>query len=100
MIQPPLDVLDPQRSQLRSLAASVDKHVAELSAQGYSGEAAENLKLAWLALTKALALGPEPVLRGCPSCSRRIPCEATRCRYCMAESQSSVSAGAVGEHGT
>ena len=47
--------------------------------------------LAWLALSKALALGPEPALRVCPSCSRRILREATRCRYCMAHSGAWVS---------
>jgi hypothetical protein len=81
------DVLDPPRSQLRALAASVDRHVVELSTQAQSAEAFQGLKSAWLALSKALALGPEPALRDCPSCSRRIPREATRCRYCMALSK-------------
>lgn len=74
-----LDVLDPARSQLRTLAAAVERHVADVGS--------EDLKVAWLALSKALALGEEPKLRTCPSCSRRIVPEATRCRYCMAQSE-------------
>lgn len=88
-----LDVLDPPRSQLRALAASVDRHVANLNTHGAAAESVESLKLAWLALSKALALGEEPVLRACPSCSRRIPCEATRCRYCMVTSRATAGAG-------
>lgn len=98
MTYPLVDVLDPPRSQLRALAASVDEHIAELSAQGVGGESAEKLRVAWLALSKALALGAEPVLRACPRCSRRIPFDATRCRYCMALSHASLSTSAAGEH--
>jgi len=79
------DVLDPPRSKLRTLAARVEQHVSELSA-GNGAAGMSDLGVAWRALSKELALGPEPVLRGCPHCARRIPCEATRCRYCMAHS--------------
>jgi hypothetical protein len=77
-----LDVLDPPRSQLRKLAAAVERHVGDVGS--------EDLKVAWLALSKALALGDEPKLRTCPNCSRRILPEATRCRYCMAQSDPSA----------
>jgi hypothetical protein len=86
------DVLDPSRSQLRALAATLDRHVSDLSNQAQVGETSQNLKLAWLALSKALALGPEPTLRSCPKCNRRIPREATRCRYCMTQSAPAPSA--------
>jgi hypothetical protein len=92
MPHPSPDVLDPPRSQLRALAAAVDREIANLSTPGQSPEATEGLKLAWQALSKALALGPEPELRACPQCSRRIPREATRCRYCMAESRAWAAA--------
>ena len=100
MKEEPIDVLDPPRSRLRVLAASVDRHLADLDAHGATAQTVENLKRAWLELSKALALGTEPELRTCPSCSRRIPREATRCRYCMAESGASVSGSSVSEHGT
>jgi hypothetical protein len=82
------DVLDPPRSKIRALAATVDRHVAVLGTDGPAVETIEGLRLAWLDLSKALDLGAEPALRGCPHCSRRIPCEAKRCRYCMEASAS------------
>ena len=82
-----LDVLDPPRSRLRALVAAVDKHVADLSSQDVTNEAAQSLKRAWLDLSKAMALGDEPALRNCPNCRRHILREATRCRYCMAHSE-------------
>lgn len=82
-----LDVLDLPQTQLRALSATLEKHVNELGTQDQTAETTQSLKLAWLALSKAMALGPEPTLRSCPSCSRRIPREATRCRYCMMQSQ-------------
>ena len=85
-----LDVLDPPRSQLRALAAAVERHVADLSTRDAS-EAAQSLKRDWAALAKALALGDEPTLRDCPSCSRRIPRESTRCRYCLAQSAANIT---------
>ncbi|HYJ11720.1 MAG TPA: hypothetical protein VEX18_22005 [Polyangiaceae bacterium] len=86
-----LDVLDPSQSQLRALAATLDRHVSELSNQDHASETTRSLKLAWLALSNALALGPEPTLRSCPHCSRRIPREATRCRYCMTQSAAAAA---------
>ncbi len=86
------DVLDPPRSQLRALAALVDQCVANLSADDLASEAVVRLKRAWFDVFKAMALGEEPKLRECPSCNRRIPFEAARCRYCMARSEAQVPA--------
>lgn len=86
-----MDVLDPQRSRLRALAAAVGKSVAEVSSGDATNEVAQRLQTAWLELSQALALGEEPALRKCPNCSRHIPREATRCRYCMAHSEAHTS---------
>lgn len=91
MTHPNIDVLDPPRSRLRALATSLDGRVAELSVGDPTPEGAANVRQAWLALSKALALGAEPVLRSCPHCRRRIPSEASRCRYCMARSDAHAS---------
>lgn len=84
------DVLDPPRSKLRALAALVDQCVANLSADDLASEAIVRLKRAWADVSKAMALGEEPELRGCPSCNRRIPLEAARCRYCMVRSEAQL----------
>lgn len=82
------DVLEPQRSRLRMLAAGVDRHVSLLAAADGTRSAADFAALmeAWQNLMRALDLGPEPQLRACPSCARAILHEATRCRYCMTKS--------------
>jgi hypothetical protein len=56
MKQEPFDVLDPPRAQLRALVAIADEYVAGLSTSRQSR------------------------LRQCPTCGRRVPHEATRCR--------------------
>lgn len=84
------DVLDPPRSQLRTLVALVDKYVADRSHQDFASGAAVGLERAWFELSEALALGEEPRLRECPNCSRQVPIEGTRCRYCMARSEHQV----------
>jgi hypothetical protein len=49
------------------------------------------LRAAWHDLVKALALGPEPELRACPSCTRAIIREASRCRYCWTRSDAGAA---------
>lgn len=75
------DGLDPARSRLRALAAHLEKEVL-----GLASPAGHGVLEAWRALSAALALGTEPVLRKCPHCRRGILSEATRCRYCMKQS--------------
>lgn len=89
------DVLDPPRSKLRVLAAALQQQVSQLDGSGAGSPAhVAGVVAAWRLVSDALALEPEPVLRDCPHCQRRVLAEATRCRYCMAVSP----AAAKGAH--
>lgn len=83
------DVLEPQRSALRSLVSNIEKELAFLDGAGGAASRPE-LKDAWQALVRALALGPEPELRNCTSCRRAIMASATRCRYCWLKGSASA----------
>jgi hypothetical protein len=88
------DVLDPPRSKLRSLVAKLDQHISKLdsgSGQVIAADQVASLAGAWRELSKTLDLGEEPTLRACPHCRRRIPTQASRCRYCMVASPSAVT---------
>ena len=88
------DVLDPPRSKLRALASKLDGQISELGAVAEGAAAIERVAAvmaSWRELANALDFGSEPVLRSCPNCHRRIPTEATRCRYCMATSPHEVA---------
>lgn len=83
------DSIEPSRSVLRTLVARVDLELSKLAGPESSGAAkVAELSGAWASLVGALALGPEPALRACPSCRRSILQEAVRCRYCMQRSPS------------
>jgi hypothetical protein len=85
-----MDGLDPARSRLRALVGRVEAELARLEAslpaQERNGDVTA-LNHSWRELVAALALGEEPVLRSCPHCRRQVPREATRCRYCMKQSE-------------
>ena len=75
------DGIDPMRTHLRVLVASVENAINSLrTAEGGQKQA---LDQAWAKLVAGLALGSEPELRSCPSCGRSIFQRAVRCRYCM-----------------
>jgi hypothetical protein len=76
---------DPRLTRLRSLVASVER---KLDGSETNPGA---LRVAWDDLVKALALGPEPELRACPSCARAIIREASRCRYCWIRSDAGAA---------
>ena len=81
------DVLDPPRSKLRALAAALQQQVTQLDGAATASPAqVAGVVAAWGLVSDALALDPEPTLRDCPHCQRRVPAEATRCRYCMVAS--------------
>lgn len=89
------DGLDPARSKLRALSERVERGLAALEVGSEPGAfAAEKAAVlsAWSELSATLALEPEPALRQCPHCQRRILEQATRCRYCMRHSASRVGA--------
>lgn len=83
------DGLDPARSRLRELVASVDAELERLATPQRADSPQRDvtaLTQNWRDLVGALALGEEPALRACPHCRRRLPRAATRCRYCMRQS--------------
>ncbi len=75
-----------ERSRLRSLVATIEGELAALSAsQGdATAHGTEELRVAWTELVAALALGPEPATRECPTCGRFGMRDATLCGYCWA----------------
>lgn len=83
------DGLEPARSRLRVLVARVDEQLTQLETsqpgEPPHGEM-QRLTQSWRDLVVALALGEEPLLRSCPHCRRQVLREATRCRYCMRQS--------------
>jgi len=89
------DGLDPARSKLRALSQRVDRGLLELGGDTNAGVfAADKAAVleAWRELLAVLAIEDEPALRHCPHCKRRILEQATRCRYCMRQSASRVTA--------
>jgi hypothetical protein len=65
-----MDHPDPSRARLREVIGAIE---AELG---------EGRPRRWQDLVDLLALGPEPDLRSCPSCGRRVMLAATRCGFC------------------
>lgn len=66
-------VVDP-RTRLRTLIAAVDDALV--------GTPAPAVSAAFAALVEAMALGPEPATRACPSCQARCRADAQRCGFC------------------
>lgn len=63
------------RSRLRTLIGAVDHQLT-------AADAAAPLRTAFTALVDALALGPEPAMRACPSCDGPCRADAQRCGSC------------------
>jgi hypothetical protein len=76
-------VHEASRTHLRTTLASMELEIARLGAPGGEGASAQQRLAAQLAeLAKTLDLGPEPALRGCPSCGKAGLRIATRCGHC------------------
>ncbi len=87
------DGIEPARSRLRALTASVERELERLE-QTLRGAGREDevgaLTNKFRELAAALALGAEPVLRNCPHCQRQVLRDATRCRYCLRHSEAAA----------
>jgi hypothetical protein len=73
-----IDSPDPRGTELRLLAAAVDRALGSEADRPSS----DSLRTAWAAMVTALALGPEPELRPCPHCKRNGIPQASLCGYC------------------
>jgi hypothetical protein len=78
---------DAEASLLRLLSGDVERAMATL----FGPEPAEArlpagaLRASWAKLVAALALGPAPELRACPTCHRNCRRAATLCGNCWAK---------------
>lgn len=86
-MQRDFDDLDPSR-KLRGLVSQVDLELSNLPSAAtvetpMRADWAVGLRGAWSRLVEELALDGAPDLRACPSCTRDIKRDATRCRYCL-----------------
>lgn len=79
-------ILRDPRDRLRGAVARVEEQLA-------MGDCSPTLRAAWTALIDALALGPDPQLRECPSCGAIGMLAATRCGHCWIALSPPVSAG-------
>lgn len=66
---------DKSVTRLRSLVAAIEQQFAEVAPP-------EPLRAAWAEIVDALALGPPPELRTCPTCGEIGMRAATRCMRC------------------
>jgi hypothetical protein len=83
-------------ARLRSVVVSIDQAIACLSREGTAEDhkqATSDLVSSWAGMVALLALGPPPVVRECPTCTRVGLSAATRCGYCWAELSPPPSAG-------
>lgn len=70
--------MDGAKGKLRSIVATIDKEIAQTPP-------APALHAAWLELVGALALGPAPQTRECPTCHTIGMRAASRCGQCWAK---------------
>lgn len=75
---------DAVRSRLRAAMSTLEREIAKLSAPAADATASSQSAIlsAFNALTKELALGPDPEIRACPKCKHFGMLAATRCGNC------------------
>jgi hypothetical protein len=66
---------DGTANKLRAIVATIDKEIVRVPPT-------DELRAAWVELVDALALGPAPETRECPSCHRIGMRAASRCGFC------------------
>ena len=69
-------------TRLREIVTTIDRQLLRLAADETPNRTKDDLAKSIGELVGLLALGPEPELRTCPECSRRVRREATRCGFC------------------
>jgi hypothetical protein len=90
---------DAARSRLRTTVATIEREIARLKKDGASGDdksPLDGLIAPWGELVAQLALGPEPEVRECPSCSGIGIREATLCGFCWTKLEPPPRDGAKG----
>ncbi len=68
------------RADLRTLVGKITRELDHLPPP--TGTQVAALRTCWVELVDALALGPAPELRDCPSCGKSGMRAATRCGFC------------------
>jgi hypothetical protein len=90
---------DAARSRLRSTVATIEHEIARLKKEGVGADGKsllDTLSARWGELVAQLALGPEPEVRECPSCSGIGIREATLCGFCWTKLEPPPREGASG----
>jgi hypothetical protein len=71
-----------KKTTLQDPSDRVRGAISRMDDQLAIGECSPELRAAWASVVEALALGPAPELRECPSCGRIGMRDATRCGHC------------------
>lgn len=76
---------DAGQEKLRTLVAGVEHELTLLTPVAEPGNNLGALRAAWDSLVGAMALGPSPLTRKCPTCGGIGMRDATRCSTCWSK---------------
>lgn len=71
-----------EHTQVRILIANVERDLADREGAAKDPEALIELRAAWGALVKFLAVPPAPEVRSCRHCGGEMRHDATICKFC------------------